>query len=626
MNQDKISLTRYTVCGFIMVVTLTGLSFRVMSLQWLHAKDRDAMTKRTAHYKTEVYPSYRGLIVDCNEEPLVTNVPLNDLYVDKYHLDDKNVIASGVAYKRLRYTDEWVNATERERVRMLKRKRHKLVNTEISRTLVGEHNAFVVSILAKPLGIDKKELLKLIEDPKRKHFCIKKDMNEPDTDYIERLLKENHINGLSFQKRLTRNYPSPTLATHLIGYTKEYKGETGIEYRYNDLLSGVDGYHKRKSNPNNLSIYSEEEEFKLPVEGLNIKLSIDTTIQSIVEEELQLGLQEAVAEKGCAIVIDPKTGDVLAMASRPHYNLNTREGVAKGSRNYIFKTAIEPGSTFKAITAAAALNERHVTRGTRINCENGYFKDGSVVLRDEYERSYLTVSQILAKSSNIGSYKLGRQIGRERFFQYVADFGFGKPTGLDWAGEVKTKGQAGPSPQEFASATYGYAISATPMHMAVAYATLANNGKMMRPTVIKSVIANDGTIIEDNPPKMVRQVVDSDVAYSLRRALLSVTEEGGTGTKARVPGFHVAGKTGTTRKWSDGGYQKGRYICSFGGMLPVNNPDFVCYIVVDDPKTTTQNRYGGTLAAPIFANIAERTASYRNITPTEPIMTQAGLE
>lgn len=619
MNQKTVH-RKYIICGVILISCLTAMSYRVISLQWLHRDEQNTASRKSAQYKTELYPAYRGLIVDRNEEPLVVNIPLSDMYADKYHLDDKNLISWGVAYKRLRYTEEWISADRGVRKKMLSNKRFSLADKALAKDLILEHNAFIVSLIAKPLGMTKGELLELLNDPKRKNICIKKNIQESDADYIKRTLKENHIHGLTLKKRLTRKYHSPTLATHLIGYTKDYQGEMGLEKQYNEILSGTDGFHKRKNNPRNLAIYSEDDEFLLPVQGMNVKLTIDTMLQSIVEEELEGGLQDAKAQKGCAIMMDPKTGDILAMAARPHYNLNTREGVATGSSNYIFKTALEPGSTFKVITASTAINEGLVNiHSPLIDCENGYYESGSVVLRDDYPKGKISLTKILATSNNIGTYKVGRQVGKARFFKYLEDYGFGQPTPLNWKGEVKTRAKVGPAPQEFASSTFGYAISATPMHMAIAYSTIANNGQMMRPTIVKSVVAYDGTMIEDHPPKMLRRVLEESTARSLRRALVSVTNVGGTGTRASVPGYKVAGKTGTTRKWENGKYQKNRYICSFGGMMPADNPAFVCYIVVDDPMTTEMDRYGGTLAAPIFSRIATRASAYMEMNPTESI-------
>ncbi len=590
-----------------------------MSLQWL---DRDAqaqIAKKKPHFRTEIKPAHRGLIVDRSEEPLVVNVPLNDLHVDRYHLDDENLISWGVAYKRLYKTVKWLQASKDERKDMLTEKRFYLLNNALARELIEEHKSFVVSLIAKPLKMDKAELFEQLNHPKKKAFRLSKNMSETEARYIERILDEHYVFGFDFKKHLTRHYPSPTLATHLIGFTRDYQGMAGLEKRFNEQLSGVDGFHKRRSNPNNLSIYSEDEEIQQPVPGLNIVLSLDASLQSIVEEELEVGLAYAEAAKGCAILIQPETGEILAMASRPHYNLNTKEGIAEGSQNYIFKTALEPGSTIKVLTAAAGLNEGHITTRTGINCENGYFKDNGAVVKDDHPKGRLTVTEILAQSNNIGTYKIGRQVGKNRFFHYLDLFGLGGPTLLNWKGEVPTKGKIGASKQDFASATFGYAISVTPMHMAIAYSAIANDGVMMTPVLVKQVVANDGTIINDYPIKEQHRVIKTNVAQSLRKALVSVTAlSGGTAKLARVDGYEVAGKTGTSYKW-DKGYDPNRVICSFGGMMPANDPKLVCYIVVDEPKTKKVSRYGGTLAAPIFSKIAERAAMHMNLPPTEPV-------
>jgi len=404
----------------------------------------------------------------------------------------------------------------------------------------------------------------------------------------------------------------------LIGFTRDYKGIAGLEKRFNEQLSGIDGFHKRRSNPNNLSIYSEDEEIQQPEPGLNIVLSIDASLQSIVEEELQAGLEYAQAQKGCAILIQPETGEILAMASRPHYNLNTKEGIAEGSQNYIFKTALEPGSTIKVLTVAAGLNEGLINTSSSINCENGYYDDSGVIIKDDHPKGRLTVTEILAQSNNIGTYKIGRQVGKNRFFNYLDLFGLGGPTLLNWKGEVPTKGKIGPSRRDFASSTFGYAISVTPMHMAIAYSAIANDGVMMKPILVKQIVANDGTVVEDNPTLVHHRVTKPNVAKSLRKAMVAVTEERGTAKQAQVKGYKVAGKTGTSYKW-DKGYDPNRVICSFGGMMPAGDPKFVCYIVVDEPQTTKVSRYGGTLAAPIFSKIAEKAAMHMNLTPTEAI-------
>ncbi len=418
-----------------MTLALTVLSSRVIQLQWLSNDGSDATQKRSL-VRTEVKPAYRGLIVDRNEEPLVVNVPLTDLHVDRYHMDDENVISWAVAYRQLQGSEKWLYASEEEREDMLSERRFYLINNALAVDLIREHKEIAVELLATPLKIPADQLMAELDHPKKRSFRLKKDLAETEASYLKRLMRENYLFGFDFKKQLTRHYPNPTLATHLIGFTRDYTGQAGLELRYNDQLAGQDGYHKRRSNPNNLSIYNRNDEIKQPTPGLNMVLSIDLGLQAIVDEELEAGLKHAQAQQGCAILMQPETGEILALASRPHYNLNTKEGIADGSRNYIFKSALEPGSTIKVLTAAAAMNERLVYPRTSINCENGYFNDGGVIVKDAYPRSSLTVTEILAQSNNIGTYKIGRQLGRERFFDYLASFGIGAPypPRLAWRG------------------------------------------------------------------------------------------------------------------------------------------------------------------------------------------------
>jgi len=611
---------RFLICGLVLILSLTALSYRVISLQWLPA-DNTQIAQKKPHFKTEYMPAKRGLIVDRDGKPLVANIALNDLYIDRYHLDDENLISWGVACKQLSDTPKWIQASSKERKKMLTERRFYLLNNELPRELIAEHKSFVVGLLANPLKMDKAKLLEALNDPKRKSYRIAKDLPETEASYIDKILEEHYIFGLEFKKRHSRHYHSPTLATHIIGFTGKGKDEKnigidGIEKHYNNHLKGVDGYYRRRSNPNNLSIYSEEAEILHPESGFDVVLSIDTTLQSIVEEELDAGLAFAKAKKGCVVLIQPETGEILAMASRPHFNLNSKEGIAEGSSSYIFRNAIEPGSTIKVLTVAAGLNEGHINTRTMINCHNGFFKEGRVTVKDDYPKAQLSVTEILAISNNIGTYKIGRQVGRKRHEHYLKLFGIGTPTGLNWPGEAKTKGKAGSSPQDFAASTFGYAISVTPMHMALAYSAIANDGMMMHPILVKEVLTNEWIAVEKSPPSESHRVIKADVAKSLRRALASVTEEGGTGTDAAVEGYKVAGKTGTSLKW-DKGYDENRVICSFGGMMPADDPKIVCYVVVDEPQTNEVGRYGGTLAGPIFSNVARRAALHMNIAPTE---------
>jgi cell division protein FtsI/penicillin-binding protein 2 len=236
----------------------------------------------------------------------------------------------------------------------------------------------------------------------------------------------------------------------------------------------------------------------------------------------------------------------------------------------------------------------------------------------------LSVSEVLKKSSNIGAYKISRQLGTERFYRYAADFGFGRETGIllsdESAGIVRNTG----NPTDFSRASYGYALNVTPLQVAAAYAAIANGGEWIRPRVVRSIVASDGSVIARFEPEVVRRVVSGKVAQRLRDSLTTVTEEGGTATQAAVEGFKVAGKTGTALRVVKSRYQQGHYTVSFVGMMPAEDPAFVCLVVIDDPLTEEVNRYGGTIAAPVFSKIAARLATHMNLTPTEPVEGEEG--
>jgi cell division protein FtsI/penicillin-binding protein 2 len=351
-----------------------------------------------------------------------------------------------------------------------------------------------------------------------------------------------------------------------------------------------------------------------------VQLTIDMGIQAIVEEELDAGLTEFESVRGAVVLMDPKTGEILAMASRPHFDLNHKQNIAENGYNYAIQAIYEPGSTIKIVAAAGALNEGLVTPVTSIFCHNGFYQEGRVALRDDHPAGTLSFEGVLQKSNNIGTYKMARQLGAERFYDYLHRFGFGRKTGILLSGESAGMARNTGNAVDFSRACFGYATNVTPLQLTCAYAAIASDGSLRKPQIVKALIANDGTIVESYPPEVVNQVLKPKTAAQLRAALVKVVEQGGTATRAAVEGFKVAGKTGTVQKHNPkGGYLANTYIVSFVGMMPAQDPAFVCLVVVDDPRTQKVTRYGGTIAAPIFGKIATRVAAYMNLVPTEPV-------
>jgi cell division protein FtsI/penicillin-binding protein 2 len=359
-----------------------------------------------------------------------------------------------------------------------------------------------------------------------------------------------------------------------------------------------------------------------PVHGKNIRLSIDMSLQSILEEEIDKTFKEYKPETVTGIMLDPKTGEVLAMANRPCFNPN-EPGKAEPEqmKNRAIIDMVEPGSTFKIVVAAGALNEGTVNEKTSIFCENGRFLYGGKILKDHHGYGDMNVHEILVKSSNIGSAKLAMLMGGDKYYDYVRKFGFGDRHGIELPGEI---GGLVHPPARWDKLTItrmpmGHSVAVTPLQITMGMSVIANGGHLMAPHIIKSVEDLDGTKILEKAPKVVREVVPEKTARFIANALVGVTQPGGTATYARVNGFEVAGKTGTAQKVSaKGGYAAGKYVVSFVGFMPAEDPRFVCLIMVDDAKIASNLNYGGQIAAPVFSRVGEKAARHFDLTPTLP--------
>jgi cell division protein FtsI (penicillin-binding protein 3) len=284
---------------------------------------------------------------------------------------------------------------------------------------------------------------------------------------------------------------------------------------------------------------------------------------------------------------------------------------------------MEPGSTFKIVTAAAALNERTVRPGTTIFCENGAWKYGGRILHDHKPYGTLSVQDILVKSSNIGAAKLALSVGEERFYEYIRGFGFGERTGIELPGEIPGVIR---SPKSWSKISItripmGHEIGVTPLQMTMAMATIANGGKLVTPRIVKSITTSDGSTVSTFSPIVLRTVISPQTASEIGSALRGVVSDRGTAAAAAVPGFTIAGKTGTAQKVDPkGGYEHGKYVVSFTGYLPAEHPAFVGLVVLDDAHTSIPElNYGGLVAGPIFSRVAEKAARYLDLEPHEEL-------
>jgi len=620
---------RCIVLCTLLVIVLSILSARLVQIQLVN-RQHYAENSRKAYHRTEKLPAIRGMIVDRREEPMAKSVPVSTLFVDKNHLMDPKLASFGLAYDEASREAGWNELSEVKKGRRIYGLRGDLLIRESADSIVQRHLDYSVGIIARPLGMRRDELRDKILTSKGKWVPIAKDLPDDVAENLRKEIEGRRIQGFEFENSIKRWYSAPNLATHLVGFTGEVEkkdeegkphtqvlGLFGIESTMESFLAGRDGSREHCRDARGLVVPGNAGSLTPPRAGLNVKLTIDMGIQSIVEEELDAGLTHFQSQRGAVVLMDPKTGEVLAMASRPHFDLNLKQDISENGYNYAIQAIYEPGSTIKIVATAGALNEGLVTPQKSINCHNGLYQGKGYVVRDDHPAGALTFEGVLQKSNNIGTFSIGRQLGAKRFYEYLQSFGFGRKTGILLSGESAGTARNTGNEVDFSRACYGYASNVTPLQLACAYSVIAGDGNLRKPHIVRSLIANDGTVVEDYPPEVVRQVLKPKTASEMRSALEKVVT-GGTATRAAVPGFLVAGKTGTVQKHNPkGGYFTDRMITSFAGMMPAQDPAFVCIVVIDDPRIPGLKHQGGLIAAPIFSKIGKRVASHMNLQPTE---------
>ena len=615
------------------MIGLSVLSWRLVQIQ-LVDRQRYAESSRKAFHRIEELPAVRGMIVDCREEQIAKSIPVSTLFLDRNHLDDPKQASFGLACKELSSTDGWDRLDAAVQRRQIVSLRGEILERDTDEEIVRKHLDHAVSVLARPLGMKRTELMEKIQNGKGKWFALAKDLPEDIADGLRETIARNYLQGFEFQNSIKRWYTSPNLASHLVGYTGEVEqvneegkietkvvGRYGIEQAMQEYLSGRDGWRQHRRDARGLVVPGNSASLLPPRAGLNVQLTIDMGLQAIVEEEMDACLAEFQSERGAVILMNPKNGEILALASRPHFDLNHRKDIAQNGFNFATQAIYEPGSTFKIVATAGAINEGLAKPTTQIFCHNGLYVEGGVRVPDHHPYGGLTLEGVLAKSSNIGAYKFAKQLGSRRFYDYVQCWGFGRKTGIHLGGESSGIARNTNNPVDFSRASYGYALNVTPLQMACAYSVIGGDGRLLKPKIVKSLVANDGTVVETFPEEEVCRVLKPETARQMRDAMVKTIEPGGTATLAAVPGYKVSGKTGTAKRHNPNGpgYLNNSYTVSFAGMMPADDPAFVGVVVIDDPKTTKVSRYGGTIAAPAFGRIAERAATYLNLPPTEPV-------
>ncbi len=573
------SCSRCALVCFVFIALFSAFSFRLIYLQVIKHEEYAGLAAEKHVYKQTIYAE-RGTILDANNEVLAHNIPVETVVADATHLNDREEVAD---------------------------------------------------LVSKDLGIPAEQLAEKLSS-ERRYIVIKREVPESLARALREKLRARNLRGIYFEHDTTRIYPNGSMLCHVIGFTDfEHQGVQGVEASMEEYLHGHDGYRFIEHNRAGQEIVPYRGQERAPRNGYEVHLTVDLSLQNIVENEIDAAMREYSPQKATIILMRPQTGEILAMANRPNFDLNLRsEAKPEQMKNRAIIDMMEPGSTFKIVAAAAALNERKLRPDSTVFCENGVWNFGGAALHDHRAFAYLSVRDILIRSSNIGAAKLALNVGEQKFYEYIRRFGFGERTGIELPGEIN--GLIRP-PQSWSKISItripmGHEIGVTPLQMTVAMAAIANGGKLMTPRIVKSITTSEGETISSLSPVMLRQVISPQTAGEIGEALRGVVSDRGTAAAAAIPGFTIAGKTGTAQKVDpNGGYEHGKYVVSFVGYLPAEHPEFVGLVVLDDAHTNKPElNYGGLIAGPIFSRVAEKAARYLDLRPHEEIRKAIPIE
>lgn len=459
-----------------------------------------------------------------------------------------------------------------------------------------------------------KELTKELVKKKHKDFIwIDRQMDMETSREIRKLLDKMGYDEIGLLPESKRYYPKGKTAAHVLGFTNiDNAGISGLEMKYNDYLKGearnvsvgTDARGNRLSNS-----------IKDAISGNNLVLTIDEGIQYIVERELAEAMVQWKAKAAAAIMMNPMTGEILAMANMPTYDPNA---AGKSSdferRNRAITDIYEPGSTFKSVLAAAALEEGAVKLHSRFDVSKGFIVVGGKPVRDLHKHEVLTFQEVIQRSSNVGSVQVGLRLGEKKYYDYIKKFGFGEKTGIDFPGEAKGlfRDLAKWSGTSIAALSIGQEIGVTPLQVLRAYAAIANGGILVRPYIVSDIISPEGKVIERITPETGNRIISRRTASTVKDILKTVVEEGGTASQAYIKGNLVAGKTGTAQVFDNKlkRYSNSKYISSFVGFVPADDPKLALIVVLYEPQGGS---YGGVVAAPVFKKIVENTFAYIDV-------------
>ncbi|MBI3849048.1 MAG: penicillin-binding protein 2 [Verrucomicrobia bacterium] len=589
---------RVLTLALLLVAAFGGLGYRLVDLQVLRHAQLLAKAQEYTERTLQVAPR-RGDILDARGNLLATSIFVKTVCADPSLMGDRYAEVARVLAPLLKVSEVSLAERLKPRVLRLNPKGEPVFDQNVplkSKVKIEEWKSIQESLASQTFGMDVSKLTK-----KERIF-----------------LRDLQHKAIFAEEEQMRIYPNQALAAHVLGYLDNSgRGVDGIERTLDAELDGARGWRQTERDKRGRELVALRQQDVEARDGLNVVLTIDSVLQHIVESELAAAMLKHTPISISGIVVRPRTGEILALATLPNFdpnNLSNDPREVDARRNRIISDIAEPGSTFKIVVVSGALNDRVVRLTDVFDCERGRFIFAGKVLKDHESYGVLSVENIITKSSNIGAAKIGIKLGEAQLYRYMRDFGFGARTGIPLSGEVS--GIVHPPKQwtklSISRIPMGHEVAVTPLQMVMAMSAIANHGWLMQPMLVERLEDADHQTVVSYSPQPVRQVISAAAARQMVTALKTVVSPQGTAAKAALDHYTVAGKTGTAQKNFNGVYSNEKFFSSFIGFFPADEPELCISVVMDEPK---HGYYGGQAAAPVFKQIAERAANYLNIRP-----------
>lgn len=568
----KVVASRTDTVAILFIAAFSALALRLAYVQWIGADTYAAMAEDIRYGKIPL-PAQRGLILDRRGRILASNVKTCSIYVQPKYVND-----------------------------------------------LGK----VIHVLSQATGKDERVCGRLLEGHSR-YFCPVKNISRLTQSSVRRMIRDFKLKGIGIEERTKRTYPQGETAAHIVGFTNvDGVGQEGLERSAELVLSGTPGYVCAELDDQRRIIPQTRGDCLDPIDGRDIVLTIDAYIQQIAEEALAKSCKTYRASGGSAVVMNPHTGEILALANYPMFNPADRTNLSVDHcRNRAVADMYEPGSTLKVMTAAAAIEERVLPLNRTFRCP-GYLQIGKRKIRCpahgkfQHGHGIVDLGKIIQHSCNVGAAQVGMLLGKQRLHEYEQKFGFGEKPGSGLSGEIR--GWLSPpntwADIQLANVSFGQGIGVTPLQMAAAYCVIANGGIYRRPWIVKEVRTKDGQRVASSlTPRRDkgRRVISARTAATVAKMMTAVVDDG-TGKSAKIEGLEIAGKTGSAQQAP---YSSNKFVGSFGGFLPADDPKLVIFVMVREPKGS---HYGNVVAAPVFREIARRLIWYMRVPRAVPDM------